>query len=196
VTRDVDEYSPMKFENPPSGCVAGSVLAAVPDLKDPNFHQTLIYIAEHNDQGAFGLVMNRPLGKALSEVASIPKLPEALAGVRVFFGGPVHPQNLLLAMFVRGGADDELACRLDVSLDEAKEIVDSGSGWVRAFSGYSGWGEGQLDGELAQNAWKIIAADPILFEEKYAQGLWSVFVSDDERWRPLLKHLPDDPALN
>ena len=186
----------MKFELPTPDSVAGSILVAVPDLRDPNFHQTVVYVAEHNKEGAFGLVMNRPLGKTLRDVADIPGIPDALADVRVFSGGPVNQENLLLAFFVPGGTEDEIACRLDLPLDEAEDILRGDAGWVRAFSGYAGWGEGQLDGELEAQAWKVCPPDPVLFEEKYLQGLWSVYVSDDNRWRGLLPFLPEDPGRN
>jgi putative transcriptional regulator len=74
--------------------------------------------------------------------------------------------------------------------------MTSGSGWVRAFLGYAGWGEGQLEGELEQKAWQVCTPDVSLFEDRYLNGLWSVFVSGDDRWRRLIQHMPDDPEMN
>ena len=186
----------MKFDLSGPGTVTGAVLAAVPELKDPNFNQTLVYIAEHSSEGAFGLVMNRPLGKKLGDLAAVSGMSETMSSVGVFFGGPVRPDNLLLALFQPGEKPDDLICRLDAPIDEAEELLRDGEGWVRAFSGYAGWGEGQLDGELERSAWKICRPDPVLFVEKYLQGLWSVYVSEDDRWRNLISVLPDDPTLN
>ncbi len=176
--------------------VTGRVLAANPGLMDPNFMQTLVFVAEHNEQGAFGLVMNRPTGKKVGEIAKIPGASDEIQDVGVLIGGPVHPDNLLVALFFKGSSDQDIECKLDAPLEEAIAVLRSGDGWVRAFSGYAGWGEGQLDGELEQDAWKVCPVDPILFVEKYAGGLWSIFVNGDQRWRILLDYLPDDPSAN
>jgi putative transcriptional regulator len=188
----------MKFDLPGAGgdSTVGQVLAASPGLMDPNFTQTLVFMAEHNEKGAFGLVMNRPTGKSLGDVAKLPDISDELSRVQVYFGGPVRPEQLLVVLFFRGDSDSNIECRLDAPLEEAVAVLRSGDGWVRAFSGYAGWGEGQLEGELTQDAWKICLADPVLFEERYAAGLWSVFISGDSRWRHLLDHLPEDPGAN
>ncbi len=179
-----------------SKSVAGKMLAADPGLMDPNFMQTLVFVAEHNEQGAFGLVMNRPTGKKVGEITDIPEMTDELLEIGVMIGGPVRPDNLLVALFFKGNSTHEIECKVDAPLDEAVAVLRSGDGWVRAFSGYTGWGEGQLDGELEQKAWKICPVDPVVFEEKYAGGIWSVFVNDDERWRTLINYLPKDPSSN
>ena len=186
----------MKPEHSEFKPLTGSLLAASPGLMDPNFRETLIYLADHSEEGAFGLVMNRPLGKTLGEVISLPDLSEKLSNVQVFYGGPVRPNNLLIGMFTMKPADEQLVCQLNSHFTDTANFLEQEDGWVAAFAGYSGWGEGQLEGELDQEAWKICHPDPILFNIRMLHGLWHVFVADDARWRNLLKYLPEDPELN
>lgn len=176
--------------------LAGALLAASPGLQDPNFRETLVYLADHNEEGAFGLVMNRPLGKTLSEAITLPDLSEKLANVPVLYGGPVQPTHLVISQFSVGGAEEQLLCQLTSNLSEAAAFLEDERGWVQAYAGYSGWGEGQLEVELEQKAWKICHPDPVLFDARMLGGLWSVIIAEDDRWRNLLSFLPDDPELN
>ncbi len=102
----------MGFELPKGETLTGLVLAASAELLDPNFHRTVVYIAEHTVEGALGLVMNRPINKKLGEVAESPDLPDALRDTPVFRGGPVKPTGLVLARFERGKSDEELHCQI------------------------------------------------------------------------------------
>ena len=176
--------------------LAGTVLASSPELLDPNFRQTLIFIANHDAEGAFGLVLNRPLNKCLSDVATGPDLSKVIAQVPVYQGGPVRPEHLLVALFTQGTREDEIACHLDAPLDVTEDAIQSGKGWVRAFAGYAGWGEGQLEDELANDAWQVCTPDPTLFDPRLTAGLWPFFISEDDSWRDLLPHLPNDPSRN
>ena len=161
---------------------------------DPNFHKTLVYIAQHDAEGAMGLVMNRPLGKNLAEVTAGPGMSEVLSQVPVFTGGPVRPETLLVALFEKVGT--EVTCRLDAPLEQAEAMVQSGDGWVRAFAGYAGWSEGQLDGEMTEKAWTVCTPDPFLFNDKLTSGLWAAYLSGDDRWRTFVDFLPLDPSRN
>ncbi len=174
----------------------GTVLAAAPELSDPNFRHTLIYLAEHSKEGAFGLIVNRPSGKTVGDISPADAVPESFLTIPVLQGGPVHTEQLMFAIFEGGEKDSDLKCRIGVGLEEVTSAIAHEKEWVRAFLGYSGWGEGQLEGELAQDAWVICPPSQFIFNESLVGGLWSVFVSGDNRWRNLLSHLPDDPELN
>ncbi|MBU0677572.1 MAG: YqgE/AlgH family protein [Verrucomicrobia bacterium] len=182
----------MKAKWPNEGKITGSLLAASPELADPNFRQTIIYIAEHDVDGALGVVMNRPTGKTLGDIAKTATVPDRLLEVPVYIGGPVRPKSLLFGIFEEIG----LTCCLNASVEEVEKAACSENKWVRAFLGYAGWGEGQLEGELAHDAWTVCRPDPILFDERMVKGLWNVFTSDDDRWRDLLPFLPKDPEGN
>src|SRR5438093_1257984 len=115
----------MNFEEGDS--LTGLVLAAMPELLDPNFHKTIVFIAEHGVSGALGFVMNRPLGRKLAEVSKASEMPESMQNLPVFEGGPVKPTGLLFARFGRGTNDEELVCEI---LADPREL---GLGCVRAF---------------------------------------------------------------
>lgn len=181
---------------PESESLQGLVLAAAPVLSDPNFHQTLVFMVEHDQRGAMGLVMNRPIGKKLGAVVSSPDFPAALAEVPVLMGGPVQNTSLVLASFRRGRTEEQMKCELNPDPLAVAELVDKRGCWVRAFVGYAGWGGGQLEGEMRQRAWSICKPHTAILDERHAGNLWRVFVDEDQRWRRLGRFLPKDPELN
>ena len=181
----------MGFEFQEGDSLTGLVLAATPELLDPNFHKTVIYIAEHSAAGALGLVMNRPLGRKLVEVTQAADLPETLKDVPVFEGGPVKPNGLLFARFKRGHGEEEVICEIIANPSEV-----SGPGCVRAFAGFSGWGEGQLERELTEHSWKVCRPHVALLDEPVPPALWPAFVSNDQRWRKLQSLLPKNTEQN
>ncbi len=174
----------------------GQILAASPSLMDPNFRETLVYITEHSPDGTLGLVLNRPIGRSFKEVVGEADFPDVLADIPVFLGGPVKPTNLLVAEFLPGERDDVITCKLTNQPHELEEFVAEGKGWLRAFIGYSGWNEGQLEGELMEDAWRVRRPSSVLFSHKTSGGLWNAYVGEDERWRKLLPHLPHYPNMN
>ncbi|SDI27192.1 YqgE/AlgH family protein [Pseudomonas panipatensis] len=155
-------------------------LIAMPHMADPNFAQTVTYLVEHNEQGAMGLVINRPSGLSLSDVLEqlrADELPPARCqGVNVYSGGPVqtdrgfvlHPTGQTFQATVELG---EL--NLSTSQDILFAIAD-GSGPQKSLIalGYAGWEAGQLEAELSDNAWLTCPADPaILFDTPSEQRL-------------------------
>ncbi len=185
----------MGFEFEELASLTGLTLAAAPELLDPNFHETVVYIAEHGSQGALGFVMNRPLDKKLSEVTASSELPTALRDIAVFQGGPVKPKGLVFARFQQGKNDEELRC--EIVADPAELAAASQQpGCVRAFAGYAGWGEGQLERELQEHAWKVCRPHIALLEEPVPPGLWPAFVGKDQRWRKLQSLLPKNTGQN
>lgn len=176
----------------------GKLLIAAPALADPNFARSVVLIAAHSDEGALGLVLNRPLETPLAEIAPV---LEALAepGAVLHSGGPVAPESaVLLADF----ADPSLAALLifgDIGLPSAScELADLETGVRRArvFAGHSGWGPGQLDEELEQDAWFIgqLAPDELWLADSTL--LWSRTLSRKGGPYALLARMPDDPSVN
>src|SRR3954463_3505276 len=132
----------------------GQLLVASPALADPNFARSVVFITEHNDEGAMGIVLDRPSEAPVASV--VPQLAEIAGGEPIYVGGPVHPQAIvLLAEF----ADPEAAAWIvvadvglasaDVDLDELAAAVRRG----RVYAGYSGWGAGELEGEMEDGSW-------------------------------------------
>src|ERR1700726_1201322 len=121
--------------------LAGSLLVAHPNMLDPNFRRTVLFISAHDpDDGAIGVIINRPLDKSVSDlVTEVP--PQNLADVPVFFGGPVGNDQLMLAAFEwHTGQGLKMNHHTISAVPEAADEAPS----VRAFLGYAGWSAGQL----------------------------------------------------
>ena len=177
----------------------GRLLVASPSLVDPNFRRCVVLMLEHSPEGALGLVLNRPTPLVARE--ALPgHLADAMpAGERVHQGGPVQPEAVIvLADF----EDTTLAAAVafaevgivDPEADAAR--LDGGVRAIRAFGGYAGWGGGQLEQEVAEEAW--IDAEPDaadVFTDDH-DGLWSrVLERKGGTWR-LVARMPEDPSLN
>jgi putative transcriptional regulator len=152
-------------------------LIAMPAMADPNFARTLTYICEHNDEGALGLIVNRPTEMdlvTLFERVSIPLESEGagrqLAGQPVYFGGPVQTDRGFVLHRPVGHWQSSLQVNGEIALTSSRDILESMSGAGEPTEnlvalGYAGWSAGQLEWELAQNAWLTVAADAhILFD--------------------------------
>ncbi|KAF1056607.1 MAG: hypothetical protein GAK44_00168 [Pseudomonas delhiensis] len=150
-------------------------LIAMPNLADPNFAQTVTYLIEHNDQGAMGLVINRDSGMTLSDVLEQlrpDELPPARCqGITIHSGGPVQTDR----GFVLHPAGQSYQATLELgelSLSTSQDVlfaIAEGNGPAKSLItlGYAGWEAGQLEAELADNAWLTCPADPsILFDTR------------------------------
>lgn len=174
--------------------LSGRVLAAAPELLDPNFHQSLIWVAEHSEDEALGFILNRPIDKTLGEVAGGPGLTDALRQIPLGFGGPVRPDQLALVLFQGGPAGWH--CTWGLPPEKLETHLADPQCRVRAFLGYAGWGEGQLDRELREGAWRVLEPDPAMLDPTWARGLWSLLVAGDQRWKILRSYLPRDAQSN
>lgn len=181
----------------PDKQLTGKVLAAAPDLLDPNFRESLVFMAQHDEEGAFGLILNRPTGKRLGDVLDASHTSPEVADLPLMLGGPVSPKSVLVAVFEKGPSSAGIIhCRITGADEDVAALIQKEETWVRAFAGYSGWGGGQLEGELMHDSWKICAASSALFNEQLLEGLWKLYVDDDNPWLSLLPYLPQDPSKN
>ena len=148
-------------------------LIAMPNMADPYFARSLTYICEHNDQGALGLVVNRPIDLSLQglfERIELKLEDASLFDVPVYFGGPVQTDRGFVLHSPVGPWSSTLAVREEIGLTTSRDILEAvgaGKGPQRMLVtlGYSGWAAGQLEHELSQNAWlSVEASDHILFE--------------------------------
>jgi putative transcriptional regulator len=174
----------------PGSDLAPALLVAMPQLLDPNFHRTVVFLIEHDDGGTFGLVLNRatdlPVGQ-LCESLGIPWRGQAAQDVS--WGGPVQPEHgwLLLGDAAPDHLDAEPVMdgvRFSRSPDVLREVAKAPPRRFRAFLGYAGWGPGQLRDELIQGAWLVAPAS-------------AEFVFDAPRetlWEDVVRHLGIDPA--
>ncbi len=162
-------------------------LIAMPAMADPSFSRSLTYICEHNEQGALGVIVNRPSDMALAtlfervniELAAGPAAE--LGAMPVYFGGPVQTDRGFVLHRPLGHWQSTLEVKDGIGLTSSRDILDEmGTTGTPAdilvSLGYAGWSAGQLEWELAQNAWLTVAADPkILFgmppEERLAAAM-------------------------
>jgi len=160
------------------------LLIAMPAMADPNFSGSVVYICDHSERGSLGLVINRPTELSLSTLFERIELKLEIAPWRdapVFFGGPVQTERGFVLHVPPGSYSSSLLVTSEISLTTSKDVLEavaSGSGPHKMLVtlGYSGWGAGQLEGEIAANAWLTVRATPqILFdlpaEDRYEAAL-------------------------
>jgi len=181
-----------------SGSFANSFLIAMPGMTDPTFSGALVYVCEHNEKGAMGLVVNRPTDLSLQTLferidLKLEIMP--LSQAPVFYGGPVQTERGFVLHEAVGIHDDETysssvqvtdRIRLTTSKD-VLQAMSAGLGPQRVLItlGYAGWGGGQLEQEIAANGWLTVAADPyVLFD-----------LDPAERYSAAVKLLGFDPAM-
>jgi putative transcriptional regulator len=148
-------------------------LIAMPAMTDPFFAKSLTYVCEHNEQGAMGIVVNRPISLTLSELfaqINMPLKPAELEDVLVHFGGPVQTDRGFVLHDTGGPWQSTLQVNDKIGLTTSRDILQAvgegqGPQHLLVTLGYAGWSEGQLEQVLADNAWlSVLASEHILFE--------------------------------
>jgi len=175
----------------------GKLLVASPALADPNFARTVVLVTEHSEEGAMGIVLNRPSETALGEVS--PDLAEVAGDGPIFVGGPVQPEALvLLAEFSDPAAaawivaaDVGLASS-ELELTELGDVVRRG----RVYAGYSGWGESQLEAEMEVESWIVEPPLPRELFPENPDALWHDVLSRKGGQYALVARMPADPSVN
>ncbi len=164
-----------------SDSVAPALLLSMPQLADPNFKQTVILLCQHSDQGAWGLVLNRPTGKQATVLSHEGEPVAKSTGLDVWVGGPVELERgcILLGEM----PDDEETLRicdgLFVSGSPAllqRLLNGPPGGRIRLLMGYAGWGPGQLEEELRQSAWLISDVDLAIVFDTDASKMWEAAI--------------------
>jgi putative transcriptional regulator len=176
----------------------GRLLIASPALVDPNFARTVVLITEHGPAGAMGVVLNRPSEIEVGDVA--PELAAVVVeGEPVFIGGPVQPQALVvLAEFSDSRAaawiiaEDVGFVAAETEYGDLSEVVRRG----RVYAGYSGWDAGQLEAELAEEAWIVEPPLPAELFPDDPMALWHDVLARKGGQFALLSRMPDDPSQN
>jgi len=177
----------------------GRLLISEPFLPDPNFERTVVLLCEHNEEGSFGFVLNKPsilkVNEVMEEMAELDSI--------VFVGGPVQQDTLhfihrntslenaveIVENIYWGGAFEHLMLLLDTRQIDAKDI--------RFFLGYSGWGPGQLDAELDQDSWIVCdyVTDQLLFDTG-PEVMWRKALENMGGRFSMYSNYPVDPRLN
>jgi putative transcriptional regulator len=177
----------------------GQLLIASPSLLDPNFRRTVVLVIEHNDDGAAGIVLNRPSDSRIAE--AVPQL-EALGEPEepVFVGGPVEGGAVVVLAEFTDGSEPAVPVLGDAigfaALDEEAEEIASVTNRRRVFAGYAGWGAGQLEDELAREDWILEPAHPDDVFADDPESMWSSVLHRKGGVYELVARMPEDPSLN
>ncbi len=178
----------------------GRLLVASSRLLDPNFYRTVVFLIQHDSDGALGVVLTRPISNTVGSVWEQVCGESCENYERVFWGGPVNGPVLMLHTDVAASQDEILpGLYLAADRQQLEAVLTQDEHRYRVFVGYAGWGPGQLEMELADGSWLVAPADKEI-----------VFSNDEELWEritemiggaalaPLLASVPvpDDPSLN
>jgi putative transcriptional regulator len=171
---------PTAAQTPTPASLAGQLLVASPSMGDPRFARTVIVMVRHDKDGAFGIIVNRPIGErplaGLLEMLG-EKEPTVAGTVRIFAGGPVQPEM----GFVVHSSDYHRPGTIDinarVAMTASREILrdighNSGPKQSLIAFGYAGWGPGQLEGELARRDWSIAPGESKLIFDEDRENVW------------------------
>jgi putative transcriptional regulator len=177
--------------------LAGQLLLAAPGLLDPNFRRTVVLIGVHSEEGALGVVLNRPSTVTVEE--AVPALGSLDGDEPVYLGGPVQPGSVvLLAEFLDPAPAGMLVVgrigfpAADTDMEQLAEITSR----RRVFAGFAGWGEGQLDAEIDNGDW---IAHSALAEDVFTElpeELWSAVLTRKGGSYALMARMPLDPSMN
>ena len=178
-----------------SGTLAGQLLLAHPALRDPTFKRAVILLSAHSGDGAMGVVLNRPLDKQLGELnAAFAFGP--LAGVPVYAGGPVEPEQLIIVAWQWLVGESAFQLHFGVEPESATEMVGRPGVTVRAFIGYSGWDKGQLENEMKHDTWLVSTVEGEMLGQADGPALWRQILGAIDPELKLLADEPDDPTVN
>jgi putative transcriptional regulator len=177
--------------------LAGRILVARPDVRDPRFRAAMMLLLEHGDEGALAVVLNRPSTMTLAD--SFPDWEEMGGEPKVVFsGGPVDDDALICLGRPAPGIEGEMVLgALPVDLDSQPTLVAAeGVTQIRVFAGYAGWVPGQLEDEIAGDTWWVVDAtlDDLFTDDP--EGLWARVMRRQGGNMAWYAHFPNDARLN
>ena len=182
----------------PQTCLSGSILLSHPNLKDPNFSQTIVFLSAHSeDQGTLGVILNRPIGQALGEMDDQFK-GGSFSDVPVFEGGPVENEKLIVAAWEWLESPNSFKLYFGIDLEKAEPLKSENEQvQIACFLGHSGWSPGQLENELDEEAWLVSSLDHDLFLKMHQKReTWKKIVGGMSDELHLLAYAPESPWLN
>jgi putative transcriptional regulator len=178
----------------------GRLLVSQPTLKDPNFDRSVVLVLEHGDEGAVGLVLNRPSEVGLAETLPLWAQRAASPPV-VFVGGPVVEEDTAICLARAAGDEvdgwkpiadgfgtldvNRVPAEIDVKVDE-----------IRLFAGYSGWARGQLEMEISMGGWFVVDARPVDAFTADPGGLWKAVLGRQRGMLAWMATFPPDVHMN
>lgn len=179
--------------------LTGQLLIAAPSLLDPNFHRTVVLVTAHDDDGAMGIVLNRPAEATISD--ALPELTELVDDEEspVHVGGPVEPSAVMALAEFDEPAEAAAIIFADVGFIPAEGEArpeSAATRRVRVFAGYAGWSAGQLEAELDEDAWFTADAQPDDVFTSSSLELWADVLKRMGGQYSLVALMPPDPSVN
>ena len=180
--------------------LTGKLLIASPLLSDPNFERTVVFICAHSENGAFGLVLNRPTVDEVSDY--LPQWLDIVSAPGVLFtGGPVSPRSAFGLGRVREEDFDEGWMPVTpgiglVDLEDGLEALASKLIDLRLFSGYAGWSEGQLEDEINREGWFVVPCETADLFDPEPRRLWREVLRRQRGKVAMFAYFPEDPTQN
>lgn len=181
--------------------MTGRLLVATPALKDPNFDRTVVLLVAHEPGGALGVVLNRatevPVAEVLGDWSDLARHPAVL-----FEGGPVQPDSAICLARMRHpmrrvkGFHQVSGAVGTIDLSADPERLRESIGGIRVFAGYSGWGSGQLEQEIAGGSWFVLDGLPGDAFVDRPDDLWPMVLRRQGGMMAAVAHFPPDVALN
>jgi putative transcriptional regulator len=181
--------------------LTGCLLVASPVLEDENFRRAVVLMLDHGEDGALGLVVNRPMEVDVSSVLPAWQ-PYTTAPGRLFQGGPVQLDSALGLVAVPGTGSGPIGVRLLigsvglVDLDAPPEVIAPGLAGLRIFAGYAGWSPGQLENEIGQGSWYVVDSEPRDAFSDRPERLWPDVLRRQRGRLAMVSTYPDDPTQN
>lgn len=178
-------YMSNKSQDVVSGYLQQHMLIAMPAMADPNFANSVTLMCQHNEEGAIGITINRLSGFTLGEVLCQLKIPcerEEIASMPVLEGGPVSPDHGFVLHPPEEGFESSIRINDDIMVTTSRDILvaiagGNGPDQFLVALGYAGWGNGQLEWEMRQNAWLSVRADKSILFDSPLQSRWEKAIS-------------------
>lgn len=169
--------------------LTGRFLIAMPHLADPNFRHTVVLVLDHDNEGCFGVIINRPGPLTVSDLCQSQQIDwKGDRFAPIYVGGPVRPTSVWIVhdggVDVPGTTEASPGCQFTISREALGVLADMEAVHRRIYGGYSGWGAGQVESEIRQGAWIVSDADPGLVFSSAADQIWEL----------ALKQVGIDPA--
>jgi putative transcriptional regulator len=183
-----------------SDSLTGRLLVATPLLRDPNFDRAVVLVLSHDDDGALGVVVNRPTTVLVTDI--LPNWQPVVSAPEVVFqGGPVSLDSALGLVAMIDGAEPLGVRRVSgrvgvVDLDTPPEVVQPGVVAMRVFAGYAGWSPEQLENEIAEGSWYVVESQTDDAFSGDADDLWKAVLRRQDGPLALMATFPTDPSLN
>jgi putative transcriptional regulator len=163
-----------------SANLTNNFLIAMPGLADPFFARTVTYLCQHNEDGALGIIVNRPSELTLADIMAqmgVEVREEAIGQVPVYFGGPVQPERGFILHEPTRVWSSTLKVSESISLTTSRDILEAlgkgkGPEKILVALGYAGWGKGQLEQEIVQNSWLHAPAEQSIIFDQPAANRW------------------------